>query len=107
MTIQNTITFEADGTYNYLLNTKKAKGNTVIANGVTIDSGAQFSFNQVGNQKLAAGIVFTAISNTSSTPISATFANLPDNSTFTSGRNNFQVNYSGGDGNDLTLAVVP
>ena len=30
-----------------------------------------------------------------------------DRSTFTAGRNNYQVNYSGGDGNDLTLIVVP
>jgi hypothetical protein len=51
--------------------------------------------------------VFTAISNTSATPISGTFANLADGSTLTVGRNNYQVSYSGGDGNDLTLTVVP
>ena len=35
------------------------------------------------------------------------FANLPDGSTFTAAHNNFQVSYSGGDANDLTLTVVP
>ena len=39
--------------------------------------------------------------------ISGTFANLPDGSTFTVGRNTLQANYKGGDGNDLTLTVVP
>jgi hypothetical protein len=51
--------------------------------------------------------MFIAISNTSANPIAGTFANLSDGSTFTAGRNNYQVSYSGGDGNDLTLTVVP
>jgi len=107
LTIQSLLTFKADGTYTYKLNTKRARADQVIANGVTIDSGAQFSFTPVANKRLTAGTVFTAISNTSATPIAGTFANLPDGSTFTVGRNAFQVSYSGGDGNDLTLTVVP
>jgi len=61
----------------------------------------------VGNRQLTIGAVFTAISNTSANPIAGTFVNLPDGSTFTAGRNNFQVSYSGGDGNDFTLTIVP
>jgi hypothetical protein len=79
----------------------------VIANGVTIESGAQFNFQPIANKRLANGTVFPAINNTSANPIAGTFANLPDGSTFTGGRNNFQVSYSGGDGNDLTLTLVP
>ena len=79
----------------------------MIANGVTIEIGAQFNFQAVANKRLATGTVFTAISNTSANPITGTFVNLPDGSTFTAGRNNYRVNYSGGDGNDLTLTVVP
>ena len=79
----------------------------MIAKGVTIESGAQFDFQQIGNSGLSSGSVFTVISNTSVIPITGTFANLPDNSTFTVGRNNYQVSYEGGDGNDLTLTVVP
>jgi hypothetical protein len=45
----------------------------------------------VANKKLSAGTVFTAISNTSANPIAGTFINLPDGSTFTAGRNNFQA----------------
>jgi hypothetical protein len=97
-----TLTIQADGTYTYKLNTKKAKADQVIANGVTIESGAQFNFAKVANKKLAAGTVFAVLSNIAATPIAGTFANLPDGSTFSAGRNNFQVNYSGGDGNDLT-----
>jgi len=72
---------------------------------VTIESGAQFDFNAVANKRLATGTVFNAISNTSANPINGTFANLPDHSTFTVGRNNYQASYQGGDGNDLTLTV--
>jgi hypothetical protein len=79
----------------------------VIANQVTIQSGAQFSFQSLGNKSLPIGTIFTTISNTSGEPISGTFANLPDGSTFTASGNNYQVSYEGGDGNDLTLTVVP
>ena len=79
----------------------------MIANGVTIESGAQFDLQPVGNKQLIIGTVFTAINNTSANPIAGTFANLPDGSIFTVGRNNYRVSYEGGDGNDLTLTIVP
>ena len=56
---------------------------------------------------LPLGTVFTVISNTSAMPISGTFSNLPDGSTIGIGGKNCQVSYSGGNGNDLTLTVVP
>ena len=108
LNIHSTLTFNADSTYTYKVNTNKAKADKVIANGVTIDSGAQFNFVAVANKTLNLGKAFVAISNTAATPIIGTFANLPDGSTFTVGPNTFQVNYEGGgDGNDLTLTVVP
>jgi hypothetical protein len=96
-----------DSTYTYNLNTNRAKADKVIADGVTIDSGAQFNFVAAGNKPLNPGKKFIAISNTAATPISGTFANLPDGATFTVGPNAYQASYEGGDGNDLTLTVVP
>jgi hypothetical protein len=107
LTLQGALAFKADGTYSYKLNTNNAVADQVIANGVTILSGAQFSFQSLGNRSLPIGTIFTAISNTSANPINGTFGNLPYGSTFTAGQNNFQVRYSGGDGNDLTFTVVP
>jgi autotransporter-associated beta strand protein len=107
LTIQSAVTFKADGTYTCRLNTKKTKADQLIANGVTIESGAQFAFKVTGDEQLRVGKSRTVISNTAATPISGTFANLPDGSTFTSGPNTFQASYEGGDGNDLTLTVVP
>jgi len=106
ITLQKLLTFKDDGSYLYRLNTNKGTADQVIAKGVTIASGAQFNFKTVGNKKLTTGTVFTAISNTATSPISGTFANLADGATVTLGRNKLQVSYSGGDGNDLTLTVV-
>ena len=53
------------------------------------------------------GTVYTLISNTCASPISGTFSNLPDGAILTVNGNNLQANYEGGDGNDLTLTVVP
>jgi len=74
---------------------------------VTINSGALFSFVALDNQTLAQGAVFTVINNTSHNPITGTFSNLPDGVIVTINGNNFQASYEGGDGNDLTLTVVP
>jgi hypothetical protein len=77
-----------------------------VANGATI-SGASFSFRPKIAGTLQAGTTFTVISNTSASPIGGTFNNLADGAIITAGGANFQANYEGGDGNDLTLTVVP
>src|SRR5206468_11690645 len=48
LTIQRALTFKADSTYTYKLNTRNPSADQVIANGVTIESGAQFNFQQLG-----------------------------------------------------------
>ncbi len=73
---------------------------------MTIESGAQFNFVGTVQGKLRQGTSFSVISNTASTPISGTFANLPDGAILSVSGNNLQASYTGGDGNDLTLTVV-
>jgi autotransporter-associated beta strand protein len=107
LTCNSTLTFNADSTYTCQLNTKQAVSDQVSANGVTINGGAQFDLQTVANKRLALGTAFVVVANTSAAPISGTFANLADGSTITAGRNKLQVSYSSGDGNDLTLTVVP
>ena len=107
LTLKKTLTFMSDSTYTYKLNTNNGRADLVRARGITIESGAQFAFQPKGNHALTLGTVFTVLNNVSAAPISGTFANLPDNSTFTVSRNNYQASYEGGDGNDLTLTVVP
>ena len=89
------------------MNSSSATADEVIANGVTINNGAQFSFSDIGSGTLTLGTVFTVINNIAATPIAGTFSNLPDGATFSSNGNTYQANYEGGDGNDLTLMVVP
>ena len=108
LTIQSALTFNSDATYTCTFKAKKnkAKADQVIANGVTINGAA---LNLVGQTQgsLKQGLRLTLISNTSPVPISGTFSNLPDGGIVTINGNNFQASYKGGDGNDLTLTVVP
>lgn len=105
LTIQSTLTFNSDATYEWEENSSSVTADEVAALGVTINSGAQFTFADLGTGTLPAGTLFTVINNTATTPIAGTFSNLPDGSTFTSGGTTFKANYEGGDGNDLILTV--
>ena len=107
LTIQGALTFQLDSTYKFELKSSTATADKVVANGVTINDGAQFSPSDLDSAVLPIGTVFTAISNTAATPITGTFANLADESTITIGNNTFQADYEGSDGNDLTLTVIP
>ena len=49
LTIQSTLTFNSDATYAFGLNSKTGIADKVMANGVTIVSGAHFSFAEFGN----------------------------------------------------------
>jgi hypothetical protein len=107
LTIQSALTFKSDATYHCVLATKAAQADQVSALGVTISSGAQFKLQTVKKKRLSVGQSFVVINNTSASPISGTFTNLADGSTLNSGNNHFQASYEGGNGNDLTLTVVP
>ncbi|HEY1771147.1 MAG TPA: autotransporter-associated beta strand repeat-containing protein [Chthoniobacterales bacterium] len=109
LSLTSTLTFNSDATYTCTLQAskKKSANDEVVANGVTIASGAQFNLVAKAQGKLKAGTSFTVISNTASTPISGTFANLADGAILTVGKSKLQASYEGGDGNDLTLTVVP
>ena len=74
---------------------------------VMVTSNATINVGDLGSTALPLGTIFTIISNTDTPPISGRFHNLPDGGTITVGNNTFQANYEGGDGNDLTLTVVP
>jgi autotransporter-associated beta strand protein len=107
LTINSALTFNSLSTYKCVLNRSTLIAGEITALGVTINSGASFTFVDVGTGTLTVGTVFTVINNTSADPIFGTFGNLADGSVITSNGNNFQASYTGGDGNDLTLTVVP
>jgi hypothetical protein len=105
LTLLNGVTFNSASSYKVDANSTSAKVDKVVARGVTINSGAQFFFTDHGSGTLSLGTVFTLISNTATTAISGSFANLSDGLIFTIGANTYRVSYQGGDGNDLTLTV--
>ena len=109
LAIQGSLTFQTGGTYLYSFNANRnnSRADEVIANSVTIAGGATLTVDGKIGGRLREGTIFTVISNTAATPIAGTFANLPDGSVITIKGNNLQASYEGGDGNDLTLTVVP
>jgi fibronectin-binding autotransporter adhesin len=104
-TILGQLRFNSDGFFN--VGFRNDVVGQVIANGVTINSEAQFAFFNNHGVTFPVGMVLIVLSNTAGTPIFGEFENLPDGLVFTSEGNTFQVSYTGGDGNDLTLTVVP
>lgn len=109
LTLQSSLTFNSNGGYNYLLRAsgRRILSDRVNANGVIINSGASFTLLATVKGTVQVGTSTTVLNNTSASPISGTFANLADGAVLTVGSNKFQANYEGGDGNDLTLTVVP
>ncbi len=108
LTLQDSLTFNADATYSCTMKAKgqKVRIDEVVANGVTIN-GAAFALSGLVQGTLVQGRVLIVISNTAATPIAGTFGNMPDGAVLTLHGNHLQASYSGGDGNDLTLTVVP
>jgi autotransporter-associated beta strand protein len=108
LTIQRALTLKSDATYVYTFRAKgnKARTDLVIANAVTINR-ARIDLEGIIAGEVKLGTILTLISNTSANPISGTFSNLADGAIVSVGGTNFQANYQGGDGNDLTLIVVP
>jgi autotransporter-associated beta strand protein len=106
LTILDQLTFRSDGFFNVGLGRNLTVGQ-VAANGVTINAGATFAFFNNRGVTVPAGTVLTLINNTSASPIAGQFDNLPNGLVFTDHGNTFQVSYSGGDGNDLTITSLP
>jgi autotransporter-associated beta strand protein len=107
LTIQNVLTFGSQGSYQFQLDSDRSTVDTLSANGVTIGSGTLFQANDLGASALTPGTIFLVIDNTATTPIAGAFNNLPEGAIVTVNGNNLQASYEGGDGNDLTLTVVP
>ncbi len=108
LTIQRSLNFNSDATYTYIFEARrnKVRADQVIANGVTINN-ATFSLSGTIQGKMRAGTMLTLISNTKATPINGVFNNLADGAIVTVNGNHLKASYTGGDGNDLTLTVVP
>ena len=107
LTTGKKLQFGGNATYLCELDPKRRRSDSVAARGVTILSDNTFSLVSLRQRRLPVGTTFVVINNTSANAISGTFSNLADQSTITAGGNTFRANYEGGDGNDLTLSVVP
>jgi autotransporter-associated beta strand protein len=108
LTLQSSLILQSDATYTYTFkaNKNKARSDLVVVNGVTINN-ASLAISGTTQGRIRRGTILTVISNTSANPISGTFNNLAEGAIVNVNGNNLQASYHGGDGNDLTLTVVP
>jgi len=106
LTIAGSLTFDSDGFFNVGL-ANGPVASEVSANGVILQNGATFAFFNTRGLAVPVGTVLTLINNISAAPIAGVFDNLPDGLVFTDHGNTFQVNYEGGDGNDLIITSIP
>ena len=111
LTVQQDVFLTGDATYTYTFRAKGRRTRTdlLVADGVTLNSGGSATIDIQGSVQgtLRTGLTLTVISNTSVNPIVGHFSNLADGAIVTIGGSKFQANYEGGDGNDLTLTVIP
>jgi autotransporter-associated beta strand protein len=105
--IKSALTLQSDAIFvwSFKATSGVPRADQVKAAGVTIDN-ASFAFGTVSGT-LSVGTVLTVISNTTANPINGAFSNLADGAIVNVNGNNLRVSYTGGDGNDLTLTVVP
>jgi hypothetical protein len=96
------------GRFQVLVDLERGVSDTVIANGVALSGGVGPVFVVNATPvRVPIGTVFTVINNTSSTPITGTFFQLPEGSFINLGNNRqLNVSYVGGDGNDFTLTLA-
>lgn len=106
LSISRQLILQSDASYEVTINSSSSTADEVSAKSVRI-LGAQIVLTDGGSTPLPPGTVFTVITTTSANPISGRFSNLADGGTIVAGSNTFQADYEGGDGNDLTLTVVP
>ena len=75
-------------------------GNNIILGNATLNLTIGTGFSPI------IGDTFTILSQTTGSFTRSTFTGLPQNATFTNGGYLFQINYRGGDGNDVVLTTI-
>ena len=101
------LVFARHDSYDCEIDTAQSKADVVSAKKVVIQSSAMFTLSELGTAILPIGTSFTVIEMKHIGPIIGTFGNLPDGAVIIASSNRYQASYEGGDGNDLTLTVVP
>ena len=106
-TIASNLTMTSGATLQPHLNGYLAGTNydqLVVARSVSLAGTLSLSVSNAN--ALPTGYTFTLIRNDSALPVSGTFAGLPQLTMFTNNSLVWRINYQGGDGNDVTLALI-
>jgi autotransporter-associated beta strand protein len=106
LTTNGSLTFNSGGTYSVLLNGPTAGtgySQDVVSGPVNI-TGASLAISVGGGFAPAAGAPFDILVNNSGSPVTGTFAGLPEGAAVTVGGQSFSISYAGGStGHDIVL----
>ena len=80
--------------------------NLAVTGSVNLGSATTLSVTLLNSYAPAVNDVYSIILNDSTDAVQGTFKDLPDGSKFTVGAYTFQINYNGGDGNDVVLLAT-
>ncbi|MVM36754.1 hypothetical protein GO730_02215 [Spirosoma sp. HMF3257] len=105
LTTSAALLLSTGATYQLELNSSNSTIDKLVANGVSLN-GANLVVGDLGNAgSLPVGTSYVIIDNTSTNPVTGTFAELAEGSSVTIGSIRFQITYQGGTGNDVALVV--
>ncbi|BAV06997.1 fibronectin type III domain protein [Filimonas lacunae] len=102
LTTTATLTLNQDAVWKEELNYSTQQADKMIAANIILNS-PQLVLNITTTDTLPVGTSFVIASNTGTSPVTGTFANLPEMSTVSAGGYTFRITYQGGDGNDIVL----
>ncbi len=88
------------------MNSDTATADQVVARGVAINAGSTFNLTDVGTAVLPIGTTFILINNTAQTPITGTFAGIPEGAQVVFGYYLWRFSYLGGNGYDFSSEIL-
>jgi len=108
LTVSGLLTVNSDGAVMVNVNDGTQAASVVAANGVTLNGFPQLQGNDLNPTLLFPPMpsAYMIVNNTSVSAIGGTFLNLPQGGLLMIGPNEYQINYKGGDGNDITLQAL-
>jgi hypothetical protein len=108
LNVTGALSIAASGTLNTTLNGNSAGqyGNINLTGSMAFGAGALMTGNLAGGFNVTNGVPLVLITNDGADAITGTVNGVTDNNAITLGGKNFRLRYTGGDGNDMSIAAT-
>ncbi|SHN40885.1 putative Ig domain-containing protein [Chitinophaga sp. CF418] len=103
--IADSLKINADGTYKVELSAVDKTADKIVVTAVTLNN-ASLALTNLNADSMSIGNTFTIVDNTGTAAVKGTFKGLQEGAQLTAGKDNFNITYKGGTGNDIVLTVT-